>query len=186
MVEGLAPLTRAVVHSHVTICRRLLIQYVFLHMCGVNQFWIIVFFAAVKPANNILFCIELIQSRGLHGGPETRGPGSRVSGHTDLLLRVPGLFNIPESIGEHRTREWSVSVSMRVFCNLQFVKLGWEKCEREIRWKKNTRYLLSRQKQSAGGVNVSTASGRWSWISSWVMWKKSWNKTEEFLNTLQF
>ncbi len=42
---------------------------------------------------------------------------------------------------------------MRV-CNLPFVKLGWEKCEREIRWKKkNTRYL-SRQKQSAGGVNV--------------------------------
>ncbi len=30
------------------------------HTCGVNQFWI-VFFAAVKPANNILFCIELIQ-----------------------------------------------------------------------------------------------------------------------------
>ncbi len=28
---------------------------------GVNQFCIIVFFAAVKPANNILFCIELIQ-----------------------------------------------------------------------------------------------------------------------------
>ncbi len=44
-----------------TICRRLWIQYVFLHMCGVNQFCIIVFFAAVKPANNILFCIELIQ-----------------------------------------------------------------------------------------------------------------------------
>ncbi len=61
MVEGLAPPTRAVVHSHDTICRRLRIQYVFLHMCGVNQFWIIVFFAAVKPANNILFCIELIQ-----------------------------------------------------------------------------------------------------------------------------
>ncbi len=61
MVKGLAPPTRAVVHSHVTICRRLRIQYVFLHMCGVNQFWIIVFFAAVKPANNILFCIELIQ-----------------------------------------------------------------------------------------------------------------------------
>ncbi len=56
--------------------------------------------------------------------------------HATVLLRVPGLFNIPESIGEHRTREWSVSVSMRVFCNLQFVKLGWEKCEREIRWKK--------------------------------------------------
>ncbi len=29
--------------------------------------------------------------------------------------------------------------------------------------KKNTGYL-SRQKQSAGGVNVSTAGGRWSWI----------------------
>ncbi len=61
MVEGLAPPTHAVVHSHDTICRRLRIQYVFLHMCGVNQFWIIVFFTAVKPANNILFCIELIQ-----------------------------------------------------------------------------------------------------------------------------
>ncbi len=61
MVEGLAPPTRAVVHSHDTICRRLRIQYVFPHMCGVNQFCIIVFFAAVKPANNILFCIELIQ-----------------------------------------------------------------------------------------------------------------------------
>ncbi len=35
MVEGLTPPTRAVVHSHVTICRRLRIQYVFLHMCGV-------------------------------------------------------------------------------------------------------------------------------------------------------
>ncbi len=33
----------------------------FPHMCGVNQFCIIVVFAAVKPANNILFCIELIQ-----------------------------------------------------------------------------------------------------------------------------
>ncbi len=61
MVEGLAPPTRAVAHSHVTICRRLRIQYASLHMCGVNQFWIMVFFAAVKPANNILFCIELIQ-----------------------------------------------------------------------------------------------------------------------------
>ncbi len=61
MVEGLAPPTRAVVHSHDTICRRLRIQYASLHMCGVNQFCIIVFFTAVKPANNILFCIELIQ-----------------------------------------------------------------------------------------------------------------------------
>ncbi len=57
----LSPLIHAVVHSQVTICRRLWIQYVFPHMCGVNQFCIIVFFAAVKPANNILFCIELIQ-----------------------------------------------------------------------------------------------------------------------------
>ncbi len=61
MVEGLAPPTCAIVHSQVTICRRLRIQYVFPHMCGVNQFCIIVFFAAVKPANNILFSIELIQ-----------------------------------------------------------------------------------------------------------------------------
>ncbi len=61
MVEGLAPPTRTIVHSQVTICRRLRIQYVFPHMCGVNQFCIIVFFTAVKPANNILFCIDLIQ-----------------------------------------------------------------------------------------------------------------------------
>ncbi len=108
----------------------------------------------------------VVWDRGLHGGPETRGRGTRTGSGLyfkwsagsgsgpNLLLRVPGLFNIPESIGEHRTREWSVSVSMRV-CNLQLVKLGWEKCEREIRWKKknNTSYL-SRQKQSAGGVNV--------------------------------
>ncbi len=32
----------------------------FFYTCGVNQFCIIVFFAALKPAN-ILFCIELIQ-----------------------------------------------------------------------------------------------------------------------------
>ncbi len=93
---------------------------------------------------------------------------------------------IPKLIGEHRTRQWSVSVSMRVFCSMRFVKWGWEKCEREIRWGGGARYL-SRQKQSSGGLNVSTASGRWSWIPSWVMWKKkSWNKTEEthlLLNT---
>ncbi len=33
----------------------------FFYTCGVNQFCIIVFFAAVEPANNIFFCIELIQ-----------------------------------------------------------------------------------------------------------------------------
>ncbi len=38
IVEGLAPPTRAVVHSHEMICRRLRIQYASLHMCGVNQF----------------------------------------------------------------------------------------------------------------------------------------------------
>ncbi len=38
--------------------RRLRIQYVFLHMCGVNQFCIIVFFAAVKPANIIFFALN--------------------------------------------------------------------------------------------------------------------------------
>ncbi len=39
---------------------------------------------------------------------------------------------IPESIGEHRTCQWSVSVgTLCVFCNLQLVKLEWEKYERE-------------------------------------------------------
>ncbi len=39
---------------------------------------------------------------------------------------------IPESIGEHRTCQWSVSVgTLCVFCNLKLVKLGWEKYERE-------------------------------------------------------
>ncbi len=52
MVEGLAPPTRAVAHSHVTISRRLRIQYVFLHMCGVNQFCIIVFFQHSLVNNN--------------------------------------------------------------------------------------------------------------------------------------
>ncbi len=87
----------------------------------------------------------------LNGQP---GPG-RVSIHYFGSLVHLTLCVIPESIGEHRTPQRSVSVSMRVFCNLQFVKLGWEKCEREIRWKKpnDTRYL-SREKQSAGGVNV--------------------------------
>ncbi len=88
MVEGLAPPTRAVAHSHVTIYRRLWIQYVFLHMCGVNQFWIIVFFTAVKPANNILFCIELIQR------PESSLRRHKL-GLTDQSIRImmtkPGL-----------------------------------------------------------------------------------------------
>ncbi len=39
---------------------------------------------------------------------------------------------IPESIREHRTCQWSVSVgTLCAFCNLQLVKLGWEKYEWE-------------------------------------------------------
>ncbi len=41
---------------------------------------------------------------------------------------------IPKSIWEHRTGQRSASISMRGF-NLQFVKLGWEKYKRQIRWK---------------------------------------------------
>ncbi len=52
----LAPL-----YTHMTLFAGGYGSNMFLHMCGVNQFWIIVFFTAVKPANNILFCIELIQ-----------------------------------------------------------------------------------------------------------------------------
>ncbi len=157
---------------------------------------------SLRSTVNALKCSTCIQCRGLHGGPETRGPGTRPGTRTgsglyfkwsagsgsgpNLLLRVPGLFNIPESIGEHRTREWSVSVSMRVFCNLQFVKLGWEKCEREIRWKKKTLVTLSRQKQSARGVNVVLqADGDHGFLHEWCG-KKAWNKTEEthlLLNT---
>ncbi len=58
MVEGLAPPTRAVVHSQETICRRLRIQYASLHMCGVNQFWIIVFFTAVNQQTTVSFALN--------------------------------------------------------------------------------------------------------------------------------
>ncbi len=58
---------------------------------------------------------------------------------------------IPESIGEHRTRQRSASVSMRAFCNLQFVKLGWEKCEREIRWKKKKKHALPQPPETERG-----------------------------------
>ncbi len=69
------------------------------------------------------------------------------------------------------------------------LKLGWEKCEREIRWKKKktrvTRYL-SRQKQSAGGVNaVPQADGHHGLLHEWCE-KKAETKTEEthlLLNT---
>ncbi len=60
MVKGLAPSTLAVVHSHDTICRRLRIQYVFLHMCGVKPV-LDYCLRSCKTSNNILFCIELIQ-----------------------------------------------------------------------------------------------------------------------------
>ncbi len=60
MVEGLAPPTRAVEHSHDTICRRLRIQYVFLHVwCKPVLDYCLLH--SCKTANNILLCIELIQ-----------------------------------------------------------------------------------------------------------------------------
>ncbi len=85
------------------------------------------------------------QTRGLHRGPEDPGP---VQVRVYILNGQPGpgrvpiyyfgsrvcltLCVIPESIGEHRTCQWSVSVgTLCVFCNLQLVKLGWEKYERE-------------------------------------------------------
>ncbi len=96
-----------------------------------------------------------VQSRGLHGGPETRGPGTRPgylylyfkwsagSGSgPNLLLRVPGLFNIVcnTRVDRRTPHPPEISVSQHA-CNLQFVKLGWEKCEREIRWKKKKHAL---------------------------------------------
>ncbi len=86
--------------------------------------------------------------RGLHRGPDPGpvrvwvyilngqlGPGRVPIYYFESRVYLT-LCVIPESIREHRTHQCSVSVSMHVFCNLQFVKLGWEKCEREIRWKK--------------------------------------------------
>ncbi len=61
MVEGLAPPTRAVVHSHDTICRRLRIQYVFPNIVVYTSSGLLSSSQLLKPANNILFCIELIQ-----------------------------------------------------------------------------------------------------------------------------
>ncbi len=148
------------------------------------------------------FECESVPTRGLQGGPETRGP---VRVRVYILNGQPGpgrvpiyyfgsrvfltLCVIPESIGKHRTREWSVSVSMHVFCNLQFVKLQWEKCEREIRWKKKKKTRVTsaaRNRARAELMLVLQADGDHEFESSWVMWKKSWNKTEEthlLLNT---
>ncbi len=61
MVEGLAPPTRAVVHSHETICRRLRIQCASLHMCGVNQFLNYCLLHSCKTSKQHSLCIELIQ-----------------------------------------------------------------------------------------------------------------------------
>ncbi len=63
---------------------------------------------------------------------------------------------IPESIGEHRTCQWSVSVgTLCVFCKIRMRKV-WA----GIRCKKKTSVVrdLSRKKQSAGGVNTSGRS----------------------------
>ncbi len=57
MVEGLAPPTRAV-YIHMTLFAGGYGSNMFFYTCGVNQFWIIVFFTAVKPENNILFCMN--------------------------------------------------------------------------------------------------------------------------------
>ncbi len=65
---------------------------------------------ATRPTDCSLCCPqEDVSARGLHGGPETRGPGTRPGTRTgsglyfkrsagsgsgpNLLLRVPGLFN---------------------------------------------------------------------------------------------
>ncbi len=81
--------------------------------------------------------------RGLHGGPETQGPGTRTGSGLyfkwsagsrsgpNLLLRVPDIFNIV----------FNTRVDRRTL-HLP-----------EISAKKNTRYL-SRQKQSVGRLNV--------------------------------
>ncbi len=100
--------------------------------------------------------------RGLHRGPGTRtGSGLyfkwSVGSGPNLLLRVLGLFNFVCNIQvDWRTRDQRQSACVCV-CNLQFVKLGWEKCEQEIRWNKKTcaiTHYLGCQKQSAGGVIV--------------------------------
>ncbi len=38
--------------------------------------------------------------------------------------------------------------------NLQFVKLGWEKCEREIRWKEKNHALPQLPEAERGRINV--------------------------------
>ncbi len=74
---------------------------------------------------------------------------------------------IPESIGEHRTCQRSASVNMRV-CNLQFVKLGWEKCEREIRWKKKKRVTsAARNRARAELMLVLQTDGDHGFLHEW-------------------
>ncbi len=100
--------------------------------------------AVVNP-DNVKESVRLyICGRGLHRGPD---PGP-VRVRVYILNGQPGpgrvpiyyfgcrvcltLCVIPELIGEHRTCQWSVSVgTLCVFCNLQLVKLGWEKYERK-------------------------------------------------------
>ncbi len=94
-------------------------------MCGVNQFWIIVFFAAVKPANNILFCIELIQR------PESSLRRHKL-GLTDnqfaVMMIKPGLHvsidwwwqDIPKTYAEQKSAWWCSVTYMAVQIWLQF------------------------------------------------------------------
>ncbi len=77
---------------------------------------------------------ERVCARGLHRGPETRGPGTRPGSYfkwsagsgsgPNLLLRVPGLFNIVcntrvdrEEAREHRNLP-VISVSWHFMCVL--------------------------------------------------------------------
>ncbi len=80
--------------------------------------------------------------------PEDQGP---VRVRVYILNGQPGLGQVPIYYFGSWVFLTSVSVSMRVFCNLQFVKLGWEKCEQEIRWEK--KHALPQPPETEHGRN---------------------------------
>ncbi len=91
---------------------------------------------------------------------------------------------IPKSIGEHRTHQRSVSVSMRVFCTIRMRKVwAGNKVEEE---KKQTRITsAARNRARAELMLVLQTDGDHGFLHEWCG-KKSWNKTEEthlLLNT---
>ncbi len=57
-INGRGPHQLAPLYIHTSLFAGGYGSNMFFYTCGVNQFCIIVFFTAVKPANNILFCIE--------------------------------------------------------------------------------------------------------------------------------